>query len=225
MPGGDIGLAVIVLTLIVKLILAPLTRKSIKSQAKLKSLEPEIKKIKEQYKNKEEQAKKTFALYKIHKINPFSGCLLILIQLPIIFALYFVFLKGLSFSEGTLYSFITVPREVSTHFLGLIDIQGKSLILALLAGISQFFQTRLAMHKYKQESKKGEESFKDNLMKSLNLNMKYFMPVFVAVIAYQISAAVALYWITSNIFIIGQELLIRRRAKQETETRDVLSEK
>ena len=62
-------------------------------------------------------------------------------------------------------------------------------------------------------------------MKSLNLNMKYFMPVFVAVIAYQISAAVALYWITSNIFIIGQELLIRRKAKQETETRDVLSEK
>ncbi|PCI20470.1 hypothetical protein COB64_02000 [Candidatus Wolfebacteria bacterium] len=215
-PGGDIGIAVILLTVIVKLILAPLSRKSIKSQAQLKILDPEIKKIKEEYKDKEEQARKTFELYKKHKVNPFSGCLLILIQLPIILALYFVFLKGLDFTGGNFYSFISVPETFNVNFLGLIDMQSRSLLLGLLAGVTQFFQIKLSAPKIASNSNQ-QGSFMDKVTKNMSVQMKYFMPIFVAVIAYQISAAVALYWVTSNSFAIVQEILIRRKMKSTSD--------
>ncbi|HEY5587983.1 MAG TPA: YidC/Oxa1 family membrane protein insertase, partial [Candidatus Paceibacterota bacterium] len=81
---GDVGFAIILVTIIVKLALSPLTKKSIKSQILMKRMEPEIKQIKKDYPNKEEQAKKTFELYKKYGTNPFSGCLVILFQLPVI---------------------------------------------------------------------------------------------------------------------------------------------
>src|ERR1035437_7137096 len=105
-PGGDVGVAIIVLTLLVKIVLFPLSQKSIESQAEMNILTPELNKIKASGASKEEQAKLTFDLYKKHNTNPFSACLLALVQIPIIFALYYVFLKGLSFQSGTLYSFM-----------------------------------------------------------------------------------------------------------------------
>lgn len=219
-PGGDVGLAIIILTLAVKLVLAPLSQKSIKSQARLKTLEPEIQKIKEQYKNKEEQAKKTFELYKTNKVNPFSGCLLVLIQLPIIISLFYVFLNGLSFDQGGIYSFIQIPPIINFEFLGLVDMQERSLVLALLAALSQYFQFKFAVPKLKPVSSNSKPSFKDNLMKSMNLNMRYFMPVFIGIIAYQVSAAVALYWVTSNLFIIGQEIFVRRKIRRDSNLPD-----
>src|SRR3989338_7240165 len=139
-PGGDVGIAVIVLTIIVKIVLFPLSQKSIESQAQMNLLTPELNKIKESGKNKEEQAKLTFELYKKHKTNPFSGCLLVLIQIPIIFALYYVFYKGINFETGILYSFVPTPEKINTMFLGFLDMTGKSWILAVLAGVSQFLQ-------------------------------------------------------------------------------------
>src|SRR3989344_393315 len=105
-PGGDLGIAVIILTILVKIILFPLSQKSIESQAAMNILAPELNKIKNSGASKEDQAKQTFELYKKHKTNPFSGCLLVLIQIPIIFALYYVFFKGIDFQSGLLYSFI-----------------------------------------------------------------------------------------------------------------------
>ena len=212
-PWHDVGLAVIILTLIVKLILFPLSKKSIVSQIKMKKLEPELGKIKENFKDKQEQAKRTMALYKENKINPFSGFFLILIQLPIIFALYFVFFRGLSFDENILYSFIKVPDQINFNFVGLIDMHSKSLFLAVLAGLTQFIQTKISMQAAKPES--TEKSFKNELMKSMHIQMKYVLPVFIGFVAYQISAAVALYWVTSNIFTIGQELFVVRKIKKE----------
>src|SRR3989344_2107458 len=116
-PGGDVGLAVIVLTIIVKVILFPLSGASIRSQAKMTLLTPELNKIKKSGASKEEQAKQTFDLYKKHKTNPFSGCLLVLIQIPIIFALYYVFYKGIKFDAGMLYSFVPVPENINMKFL------------------------------------------------------------------------------------------------------------
>src|SRR3989344_3694157 len=101
-PGGDVGIAVIILTILVKIILFPLSQKSIESQAAMTLLAPELNKIKNSGASKEEQAKQTFELYKKHKVNPFSGCFLVLIQIPIIFALYFVFYKGIDFQSATL---------------------------------------------------------------------------------------------------------------------------
>src|SRR3990167_2328806 len=139
-PGGDVGIAVIILTIIVKIILFPLSQKSIQSQAAMNVLAPELEKIKKSGVSKEEQARQTFELYKTHKTNPFSGCLLVLIQIPIIFALYYVFFKGINFESGMLYSFIHVPEKINMMFLGVLDMGGKSLVLAILAGVSQFLQ-------------------------------------------------------------------------------------
>ena len=213
---GDVGFAIILATIVIKLALSPLTRKSIRSQILMKKMEPEMKQIKKDFPNKEEQARKTFELYKKYGTNPFSGCLVILIQLPFIFALYYVFYKGLSFDTNLIYSFIQAPTALNNNFLGLIEMHSKSLILAILAGVSQFIQGYLSSPiKTKTEIVKeinvGEKrSFQEELSKSMQTNIKYVLPVFIAVIAYQISAAVALYWITSNIFTIAQEWFIRR---------------
>lgn len=209
MPGGDLGLAVVLLTILVKIALSPLSKRSIENQRKMNLLAPEMEKIKKSGKSKEEQAKLTFDLYKKHKTNPFSGCLLVLIQIPIIFALYYVFYKGIKFDEGLLYSFINAPQNVNMHFLGILDIGQKSLVLAILAGISQYFQARFMPKPPKREG--GENSFQENFAKSMQIQMKYVFPVLVTVIAYSVSGAVALYWITSNIFSIGQQIQINKK--------------
>lgn len=213
----DVGFAIILVTIIVKLILSPLTKKSIKSQILMKRMEPEIKQIKKDFPNKEEQAKKTFELYKKYGTNPFSGCLVIILQLPVIFALYYVFYKGLTIDASLIYSFIQIPVKLSTNFLGVIEMGSKSIVLGLLAGATQFIQGYLATPiKAKVEIVKGIEvdapkTFQDQLSDSMQLNIRYILPVFIAFIAWKISAAVALYWIVSNIFTILQEWYIRRQ--------------
>src|SRR3989338_5695268 len=112
-PGGDVGIAVVVLTVLVKLILFPLSERQIRNQAAMNLLAPELDKIKKNGGSKEEQAKQTLELYKKHKTNPFSGCLLVLIQIPIIFALYYVFFKGLNFQSDLIYSFVKVPENMN----------------------------------------------------------------------------------------------------------------
>lgn len=211
-PGGDIGFAIIVLTLIVKLILFPLSQKSIKNQAAMTMLAPELEKIKKSVANKEEQAKLTFELYKKHKTNPFSGCLLVIIQIPIIFALYYVFFKGLNFENDSLYSFVQIPKEMNMIFLGIIDLAQKSLPLALLAGVSQYLQAYF-MPKPKASSG-GEASFGESFAKSMQIQMKYVFPILITWIAYSISGAVALYWVTSNMFAVGQQIYVNRTEKK-----------
>ena len=218
---GDVGFGIIILTVLVKFILFPLTKKSIKSQILMKKIEPELKQVKKDFPNKEEQAKKTFELYKKYNVNPFSGCLVVLLQLPIIFALYYVFYKGLALDAGPLYSFIKNPTSMNANFLGFFDLHGKSLMLALAAGVSQFVQGYLATPiKPKVEVVKSintpePKTFQEQLSDSMQLNIKYVLPIFITFIAYSISAAVALYWITSNIFTIAQEWYIRRALKQQ----------
>ncbi|OGI63200.1 hypothetical protein A2818_00110 [Candidatus Nomurabacteria bacterium RIFCSPHIGHO2_01_FULL_40_12] len=213
-PGGDLGIAVIILTILVKIILFPLSQKSIESQAAMNILAPELNKIKNSGASKEDQAKQTFELYKKHKTNPFSGCLLVLIQIPIIFALYYVFFKGIDFQSGLLYSFIPAPENINTLFLGFIDINGKSLVLAILAGASQYFQAHFLP---KPVASSSSASFSESFSKSMQLQMKYIFPFFVFFILYtdflgvSLSGAVALYWITSNIFMIGQQIYVDKK--------------
>jgi YidC/Oxa1 family membrane protein insertase len=212
-PGGDVGVAVIILTILVKIVLFPLSQKSLKSQAKIAELTPEIQKIKDSGASKEEQARLTFELYKKNKTNPFSGCLLLLIQIPIIFALYYVFLRGLNFQEGLLYSFVKVPEDMNMMFLGILDIShSKILILAVLAGVSQYFQ---ALYMPKPRTAPNSGSFQDSFQKSMRFQMKYVFPFIVGFIAFSVSGAIALYWIVSNIFAIGQQIYINRSKKEE----------
>lgn len=218
MPFHDIGLAVVIVTLFVKFVLFPLTHKTTKTQASIKIIEPEINKIKEEYKDdKQEQSKKVMELYKQHGINPFSGCVLFLIQFPIIIALYWVFWKGLEggINPEQLYGFVSIPQNISTSFLGIIDISDKSIFLAALAGISQYFQMKLSLPPTPKKEVGEKPSFKDDFKKSFNLQMRYGLPVLVFFIAYTISAVIALYWLTANLFSISHELLVKRKAQKQ----------
>src|SRR5680860_1322477 len=207
-PGGNVGIAVIILTVLVKMILFPFSRKSLESQAKMSIITPELNQIKKSGASKEEQARLTFELYKKHQTNPFSGCLLALVQIPIILALYYVFIKGLNFENDVLYSFIHIPQQISTIFLG-IDISQKSFILALLAGVSQYFQVHFMP---KPDVSSSDNSFQGSFAKSMQMQMKYIFPVFIFFILYtdfigvSLSGAVALYWITSNVFAVAQQI-------------------
>ncbi len=220
-PWVDAGLAIVIFTIIVKLILFPLSKKAVATQLKMKKVEPELAALKEQYKDdKQLHAKKTMELYKTNGINPFAGIILILIQLPIIIALYRIFLTGFPHINAEfLYSFVHIPGHVNTFFLGLFDISQKSLVLAILAGISSFFQVKLSVppapKTVARENMTREERFKHDLTRSMGLQMRYFFPILAFIISWTVSAAVALYWITSNLFSIGQELVIRRTLKKE----------
>ena len=218
----DLGMAVILMTVIVKLILFPLTKSSIKTQIKVKEIEPEVEKIKEKYKDeKETQARKIMEVYKNNEINPFASFFLLLVQLPVLFALYFVFVRGglPTVNMEILYPFIDTSNILDhTVFLGLVDITQKSFGLAVLAGISQFFQIRLVMPEIKKKNGK-ENNFKDDLVRNMQLQMKYIMPVFIFFIAYSFLSALALYWITSNLFMIAQELYIRKHIRKPVEAK------
>jgi YidC/Oxa1 family membrane protein insertase len=190
----------------------------------MKRMEPELKQIKKDFPNKEEQAKKTFELYKKYGTNPFSGCLVIIIQLPVIFALYYVFYKGLSIDSSLVYSFIQIPVVLHTNFLGLIEMSSKSIFLGLLAGVTQFIQGYLStpvkpknLEIVKEIGKQEEpKTFQEQLSDSMQMNVRYILPVFIAFVAWKISAAVALYWIVSNIFTIAQEWYIRRQLESNS---------
>ena len=217
-PFIDVGIAVILVTVVVKLILFPFSLKMVKTQLAVKALEPHITKLKETHKeDKQEQARQTMALYKEKGVNPFSGFLLILIQIPVIFALYWVFLKGglPEINMDILYSFTPIPDSINMNFLGLIDVSTKSIIFALFAGITQYFQIKYSLPPLKARS--GKNSIKDDLARSFHIQMRYVMPIIVFSIAYAISAAVAIYWTTSNLFAIGQEIYVRRNIKNKHE--------
>lgn len=224
MPGGDVGLAVILLTILVKIALYPLSKKSIESQAKMNLLTPELNKIKASGASKEEQAKQTFELYKKYNTNPFSGCLLVLIQIPIIFALYYAFAKGIDFSGGNvLYSFVKVPEQMNMVFLGVLDLTKKSIVLAVLAGISQYFQATLMPKPVSTGAETG--SFQESFAKSMQVQMKYVFPFLIAFIAYSVSGAIALYWVTSNMFAIGQQMYLNKKNQKAKDNSIVVEAK
>lgn len=208
-PWADAGIIIVILTVVVRLFMFPLSRKAIVTQVKMTEIGPELNKIKEKYKdNMEEQARKTLELYKEKKVNPFSGIFVIIIQIPIILALYQIFLHFPEINPSLLYPFVVPPTEINIIFLGLINITEKSILIALLAAVSTFIQFKISTKG--QVPPKGN-SFGDNLARSMQTQMKYVFPVIVFVISYQISGAIALYWLATNLFSIAQELFVRRR--------------
>lgn len=218
LPHADIGFAVIVLTIIVKIILFPLSKKAITTQLLMKELEGPLKEIKEEYKeNPQELAQKTFALYKEKGVNPFAGIFLVFLQLPVIIALYFVFAKaGLPMiNQDLLYSFVVVPTNIQTVFLGFIDlVSNKSFVIAGLVLITQSIQIRLSLPPQNTNSL-PESQFGQDFMKGLHFQMKFILPMITAVAAYSLVSVVGLYWIVSNIFAIAQELYFRRTIKKD----------
>src|SRR3989344_793095 len=218
LPGHSVGLAVILLTLLIKLLLSPLSHQAAKFQLEMKVHESEINRIKERFKeDKQAQGKAILEFYREKKINPFAAILPLFIQIPIVIALYYVFYKGglPSVDAALLYSFVPVPNP-DMHFLGM-DILEKSLLLAILAGGAQFLQARFAMPKAPEKS--ATPSLGNDLARSMHLQMKYILPIFMGFVSYAVSGAVALYFITSSLFTIAQELIVRKSLEKAHERR------
>ena len=176
----------------------------------MRELEPELQKIREKYKDKQEQARQTMELYRKHGTNPFSGCFTVLIQLPVFIALFFLFQSGFEKSADLLYSFINYPAYLQQNFIG-VDLLERSIILALLVGISQFIYSWLSVPKIAPATEKG--SFQQEFARGMNMQIRYFFPLIFFIFSLNIPSAVALYWVTSNMFSIGQELFVRKAAK------------
>ena len=217
LPGHDFGIAVIILTVIIRIIFYPLMVKSIKSQKVLSELQPKIQEIQQKYKTeKEKQAKEMMALYQKEKINPLGGCLPLLLQLPILIALYRVFWTGLEpGAMAHLYSFVSNPGTIDPTFLGLLNLAQPFFGLALLAGVAQFFQTKMLMPKTKKTKEQtGQMSQFSNMMQK---QMLYFFPIFTVLILLRLPSAIGLYWIVTALFSIGQQHLILKSSSSRTE--------
>ena len=208
LPGHDFGIAIIFLTIIIRIILYPVSIKALNSQKTLQELQPKVQEIQKKYKNNKEQlAKETLKLYRQEKINPFSGLFLAIIQLPILIALYTVFWKGLNSSElANLYSFVPNPGQINAIFLGLIDLSKANFIFAVMAGIIQFFQTKMLMPK--SESIKGKSS---DISQMMQKQMVYFFPFLTIFILMKLPSAIGLYWIVSGVFSIIQQYFILKQ--------------
>jgi len=210
-PGHDVGLAIILLTIFVRLLLFPFTHHSLLTQRKLKELEPQINQIRFQNKDKLElQSKKIMELYEAHGVRPLFGCLTLFVQLPVLIALYHVFWKGLwSKESGLYYSFISIPESIQPNFLGVLNLADPSLLLAFLAGLSQFFQMKLATPTLPPKG----ASFKEEMNRAFAIQSLYIFPFLIFFISFRLPSALALYWTASNIFATLHEALVRTRAR------------
>lgn len=215
-PGSDVGIAVILITILIRLILLPFSISQARTQRAMKVLEPKIKELKEKYKNdREREAIETLALYRESQINPFATLLISLIQIPILLALYWVFCYEPFpiINMARVYSFTPLPHAASLQFLWITSIASKSFILAVLAGLTQFIQATMAL---KGTMSPAQSTVQGDFQKSMNISLKYLFPFLIASISYTTSAAVALYFITTNIAGSVQELHMRRVIAAET---------
>src|SRR3989344_1476389 len=201
---NDLGIAIILLTIVIRFVLFPLFYKSFKNQTILQKIHPEIQKIQHFHKDdKEKQAMALMELYRAHKVNPFSSILLVFAQLPVLIALYRVFMSGFGDKAlEALYPFITNPGHLNAISLGLIDLGQKSIVIVALAAIAQYFQGVMSLPKVKD----GEASSQQQIGRK----MVYFGPVLTLVILGTLPSAVGLYWLASSLFSIVQQWYINK---------------
>lgn len=229
-PWIDVGIAVIIFTCLIRLILFPLSKKALITQVKMKSAEPEVQKIKAQFSNnRQEQAIKIMEFYKQKGIKPFAGILLLIIQLPILLALISVFYKIIpTIQPELLYSFLHVP-DVTPTLLGL-DLTEKSFVLAIITGAMQYLQLHFSvtMRQHKEMSEKtmkngGKLDTATQMANSVNSQLKYLLPFIAFITIYWIipasfpgaASVIAIYWSVTSIFTIFQEIYIKKKYIKE----------
>lgn len=202
----DLGLAIILLTILIRFLLYPLFYKSIKNQAVLQKIQPEIQKIQHTHKeNREKQAQELMALYREHKVSPFSGFLMILVQLPVLIALYRLFLQGFaSETFQNLYSFMSEPEHINKSLLGIVDLGSQNMIIVGLAVVAQYFQGKLGLPKLE----KGKEP---TTAAKIGRQMVFIGPIMTFVILRAMPSAIGLYWIVTSVFSIVQQIIINKK--------------
>ena len=219
-PGHDMGVAIILVTVALKLIMYPLSAKSIKSQKEMQRVQPLISELQKKYKDqKEKLSQELMALYKKEKVNPFSSCLPLLIQFPFLIAVFQVFRTGIASDDSLkfLYPFITNPGHLnSTAFFGTIDLLAiHNVVLALLAGIAQYYQAKMLVTKKPPMAVPGSQDEKMTAM--MNKQMLYMMPVITVVIGYTMPTGLVLYWFLTTALTALQQVIIFRKNKKTAE--------
>ena len=183
--SGNITLSIVILTFIVKVLLLPLTLKQDKSMRAMKQLQPDVDKIKKQYPNKQEQNIKVAELYKERKINPAAGCLPILLQMPILFALFAVFQNPANIPAGSHFLFWDLTKR-DPYF-----------IFPVLNGALTYLQQKLT----------PQQGGEDNPMAK---NMLVMMPIMIIFMSFSLPMGLQIYWVTSSAISVVQQQLIMR---------------
>ncbi|MEK7180841.1 MAG: YidC/Oxa1 family membrane protein insertase [Patescibacteria group bacterium] len=201
----DLGLAIILLTILIRFILYPVFQKSIKDQRALQEIQPKLKKVQEEHKkDRVKQSEAMMALYKEHKLNPFSPFLTLIIQLPVLITLYKVFRTILipDFSKY-LYSITPIPQAINYSFLGLINLTQSNIFIVVLAVLAQYFQGKLSLPK---KTNTGTLSTTEKMSQKMVL----FAPVLTGVVLLSLPSALGLFWTMSSVFSIWQDWISRK---------------
>lgn len=226
LPVSDIGIAIILLTIIVKAITYPLAVLQIKQQREMQELQPKIEEIRRRLKDDQDaQAKELMELYKKEKVNPAAGCWPLLIQIPIFIALYQALSKGLvAGGFGDLYPFVSTPSTIQSMFLGLVDLTKPNYVLAILAGLIQFLQTK---HILKPPAATvtpppadvavTEGSKDESMAAMMNKQMTYVMPLVTVFIGISLPAGLTLYWLVMSALQFAQQLYVVKRMPPKIE--------
>lgn len=228
LPWKDLGIAIILLTLLIKLLLFYPSLKGLRAQKQLQDVQPKLEALKKEYKDdKEELGRQMMQFYKENKVNPFSSCLPMLIQLPILWALFKVFFGGLGTDPSTgllmadqvqhLYGPLqaTYSHTAINHmFLGFVDLSAtKNIVLAVITGIVQFFQAKMLQSKKAAVRSDGAKD--ENMAAALNRQMLFIFPVITVIFGYQFPAGVTLYWLSSTTFTWVQQLIFMREKHKD----------
>ncbi|MBP6948465.1 MAG: membrane protein insertase YidC [Candidatus Pacebacteria bacterium] len=210
-PLHDIGTAIVIVTLIVKFFLLPLNLSALRTQYAMKRLEPEMNKIKELQKTKPQEASKMMIeMYKREKVNPFASLFTVILQIPIFFALYFVFSKGLQADPLSLYSFVSFPETLHTLAFGLFDVTEKgNIVIAVLTGFSSYALARRQTVDMGTKKGSDEQTFQDQFMKSMKIQLLYILPVIIGASAFALPSALGLYWLVSNVIGYLQDVYMK----------------
>ncbi len=212
LTGGSLGLAIIVVTVLLKIALYPFSQKAIHSQRALQQLQPKIDALKLRLKDdKEGLAKELMLLYKTERVSPLSSCLPLLVQLPFLIALYQVFRTGIGAAsiEG-LYSFVANPGHLDTTLFGLVNLAHASWPLALITGAAQFWQTKMLVISKPPLKVPGSQD--ESLAAAMNKQALYVMPAMTVVFGFSLPGGLILYWLTNTLLTVGQQYVAFRRA-------------
>lgn len=226
-PDHNFGIAIIILTILIRLVLLVPNQRALSSQRSMMKIQPELDAIKTKYKgNQEKISQETMLLWKKHSVNPIGGCLPLLIQMPILISLFYVVKTGFTPYQGhILYSFLEGfdLSLVSTNFYGILNLQEVNILwLPFLVGFLQFIQLKLSFARRSKQQKHGKEIIdvgdkKDskekepqNPMQMMSKSMMYFMPVMMALMAASLPSGVGIYLIISTLFGIGQQYFVNR---------------
>ncbi|MBP9779317.1 membrane protein insertase YidC [Candidatus Gracilibacteria bacterium] len=228
LPGHSLGWAIIIVTLIVRLILLVPQHHMLMSQKKLQTIQPKIKALQKEYKNDSATlGMKMLELYKKEDVNPFGAFVPLLIQMPILIGLYWVISEINDPSNFYhLYRFFSEfnPTAIATYFYGLhLDSVGGTMgiVLGGILGITQWLQAYMSMkHTKKHESKKEIEEKKEGEAPEIALDpevmqkmMLYFFPIMIAVTSYFFPLGVGLYWFIGTLFVIVQQWYVNSKKK------------